>query len=171
MKNSPPLLLATCLTLCLTWNAQGQTDSNNNGMGDEWEKAWNNGLLLPSTFLPQADEDNDGWTNLQESTAGTNPFDGNPPNGILLPEISVIPATYEPIPRENKQPTPIHPPKTPSTPPHLHNREPSPPSCSTPPSPPSHGPPCPAKPTKHSSPKTSPHGFPPPTTSSAAASP
>jgi hypothetical protein len=98
MKNPPPLLLATCFTLCLTWNAQGQIDSNNNGMGDEWEKAWNNGHLFPSTILPQADDDNDGWTNLQESTAGTNPFDGNPPNGILLPEISVIPATYEPLP-------------------------------------------------------------------------
>lgn len=67
-------------------------DTNNNGVSDFWERAQNNGELFPATFDPQADSDSDGWTNAQEAAAGTDPFDPNPPDGLIRPEITHIPA-------------------------------------------------------------------------------
>ena len=47
-------------------------DLNGNGMSDIWEWIYNaNGLS------PGADTDGDGFSNLQEAIAGTNPFDSN----------------------------------------------------------------------------------------------
>lgn len=60
-----PLLLAAAFAA----NA-AMIDLNHNGMSDIWE------YLFGATGLdPQADADNDGYTNLQESLAGTDPFD------------------------------------------------------------------------------------------------
>lgn len=36
--------------------------------------------------------DADGWTNAQEPAADTNPFDPNPPDGMIRPDIAHIPA-------------------------------------------------------------------------------
>lgn len=49
-------------------------DTNENGMSDLWEKQHNNGSLFPSSFLPTADPDQDGWDNATEAVAGTSPF-------------------------------------------------------------------------------------------------
>ena len=69
-------------------------DTNNKGMSDLWERHFNNGKLFPETFDPQGDDDADGWSNVQEAAAGTDPFDPNSPNGLMRPEICHIPATY-----------------------------------------------------------------------------
>jgi len=67
-------------------------DTNNNGLSDFWEKQNNSNNLFGPSFDPQADPDSDGWTNTQEAAAGTNPFDANPPDGLIQPIISHIPA-------------------------------------------------------------------------------
>src|SRR3954451_24004569 len=43
-------------------------DRNTNSLNDVWE-------LVYGTLPPNGDPDGDGFTNSQESTAGTNPFD------------------------------------------------------------------------------------------------
>ena len=58
-------------------------DTNTNGMSDIWEKQYNNGELFPSSFLPAADPDEDGWDNLTEAAAGTDPHNANSPNGHI----------------------------------------------------------------------------------------
>src|SRR5262249_16526699 len=57
-------------------------DMNGNGMSDIWEGVYttNSGPLLPN-----GDNDGDGASNLQESIAGTNPFDSK-----SNPKISAI---------------------------------------------------------------------------------
>ncbi len=58
-------------------------DQNHNGMSDIWE------LVYGATGVaPQADADGDGFSNLQESLAGTNPFDSN-----SYPRISYVVST------------------------------------------------------------------------------
>lgn len=47
-------------------------DSNNNGLPDNWEEQWFGGF---TNAVPDADPDADGFTNLQEYTADTNPLD------------------------------------------------------------------------------------------------
>lgn len=59
-------------------------------MSDLWEKHYNNGNLYPSTFLPNADPDQDGWDNLTEAVAGTDPVRGTGANGILA--VKLIPS-------------------------------------------------------------------------------
>jgi len=76
-------------------------DTNYNGLSDLWEQQFNNGDLLTETFDPDADSDSDGWTNVQEAAAGTNPFNSNPPDGLIRPEIVHVPAVYG---EENGQP-------------------------------------------------------------------
>jgi len=53
-------------------SAFAMVDLNGNGMSDIWE------LIYSATNLdPNADTDGDGFSNLQEAIAGTNPFDSN----------------------------------------------------------------------------------------------
>ncbi len=58
--------------LAFTQPAPATVDRNGNGMSDIWE--WMYGAYGAS---PSADPDGDGFSNLQEATAGTNPFDSN----------------------------------------------------------------------------------------------
>lgn len=62
-------------------------DLNNNGMSDVWEEQYNNGELYPATFLPSNDPDEDGWSNATEAVAGTDPFEPNPPDGIVVTQL------------------------------------------------------------------------------------
>ncbi|PAW61251.1 MAG: hypothetical protein B9S37_06325, partial [Verrucomicrobiia bacterium Tous-C3TDCM] len=62
-------------------------DLNNNGMSDVWEEQYNNGELYPATFLPSNDPDEDGWNNATEAVAGTDPFEANPPDGIVVTQL------------------------------------------------------------------------------------
>jgi hypothetical protein len=65
-------------------------DTNNNGLSDVWERTYNGGHLF-SSINPQADDDGDGWTNEQESAAGTDPFDSNAPDGFVRLQTAHIP--------------------------------------------------------------------------------
>jgi hypothetical protein len=62
-------------------------DINNNGISDLWEKQQNNGTLFSTSFVPTADPDQDGWDNATEAVAGTNPFEPNPPDGIVVTQL------------------------------------------------------------------------------------
>ena len=87
------LLLVSGFWILASLPAPAIVDTNNNGVSDIWEKHYNNGNLI-ANLDPQADSDRDGWTNIQEAAAGTNPFDPNPPDGFIRPDIVHIPATY-----------------------------------------------------------------------------
>ena len=87
-------LLPLCALLCATLPAFAFVDSNSNGLSDLWERTYNNGQLFGPSFDPQADADGDGWTNAQEAAAGTNPLDPNPPEGIVRPQLTNIPAVW-----------------------------------------------------------------------------
>jgi hypothetical protein len=67
-------------------------DTNDNGVSDFWEREFNNGNLFDEFFEPHGDSDADGWTNAQEAEAGTNPFDPNPPDGMIRPVTDYVPA-------------------------------------------------------------------------------
>lgn len=110
------LLLPALCSALLASPAPAQIDTNSNSLADEWEKAWNNNSLFPPAFNPQADPDGDGWKNLVEALAGTNPFNSQPPTGIIFPEISATPATYEPLPPGETPPPPSVPPQDPFAP-------------------------------------------------------
>jgi hypothetical protein len=77
-----------------TATAHGIVDSNNNGFSDLWEREHNAGELFGPGFLPAQDPDKDGWNNLEEAAAGSDPFDPNPPDGLVRPEIDVTPAVF-----------------------------------------------------------------------------
>ena len=47
-------------------------DLNTNGMSDVWEQ-----LYGASGLSPNGDADGDGYSNLKEALAGSNPFDAN----------------------------------------------------------------------------------------------
>lgn len=74
--------------------AFGILDTNNNSLSDFWEREFNNDSLFDASFDPQADNDADGWTNSQEAEAGTNPFDPNPPDGMIRPVTAQFPAVW-----------------------------------------------------------------------------
>lgn len=84
--------LALCIICALAFSinsiAHAILDTNINGMSDLWEKQQNNGNLMPATFQAENDDDQDGWNNATESVAGTNPFEPNPPNGIVVIHIT-----------------------------------------------------------------------------------
>jgi hypothetical protein len=81
--------------ILLTHTAHAILDTNSNTLSDLWEKQFNNQQLFPTTagHLPDDDPDGDGWTNIREAAAGTNPFESNPPDGIVRPAILHFPAT------------------------------------------------------------------------------
>jgi len=87
-------LLTALGNLLLAPTVSAIIDANNNGLSDLWERAYNSDELFPPTFDPHADPDADGWTNAQEAAAGTNPFDPNPPDGLVRPGTAHIPAVY-----------------------------------------------------------------------------
>ncbi len=80
------------LLVLSTFSAHAILDTNDNGLSDVWERAYNNGQLFDSSFDPQVDSDSDGWTNELEAIAGTDPFDANSSNGFVRPVISRITA-------------------------------------------------------------------------------
>ena len=84
-------IMAVALLATANSHALTLTDSNSNGMSDYWEKHWNNGAVFPSSFSPTADPDGDGWNNLTESVAGTNPKDPQPPTGLVQVKITESP--------------------------------------------------------------------------------
>ncbi len=91
-----PLLCASCAWLLASLNAFALIDVNANGMSDLWEQQFNSGSLFPNIFLPVADDDGDGATNMEEAIADTDPRDGTPPGGHFAADIDVVPPTYGP---------------------------------------------------------------------------
>ena len=73
--------------LLLLSPTHGILDQNANNLSDLWEKQYNNGNLFPNTFLTTADSDNDGWNNLTESYAGTDPFSATAPEGFVTTKL------------------------------------------------------------------------------------
>ena len=89
-KIRPDLILVSCLWVLAT-PSRAILDANNNGISDLYEEDFNNGQALD----PDADPDLDGWSNAEEAAAGTDPFDPNPPDGIVHATTVHIPAVYE----------------------------------------------------------------------------
>jgi len=90
------LILVSYLWILVSQPSHAIIDTNSNTLSDLWEKSFNNNQLFPNTanYLPQADPDKDTWTNAQEAEAGTNPFNSNPPLGLVRLKITTIPAVY-----------------------------------------------------------------------------
>jgi len=86
--------MSLLLALLLTLHTSALVDTNQNGLSDLWERTYHAGDLLPFDFDPQADPDGDGWTNAREAAAGTDPFNGTPPNGFINVAITRVPAVY-----------------------------------------------------------------------------
>ncbi|HZM06656.1 MAG TPA: DUF1800 family protein, partial [Candidatus Saccharimonadales bacterium] len=78
---------AVCFALGLTAARAQMIDLNHNGMSDVWEWMYN-----ASRLVPGADSDGDGYSNLQEAIAGTNPFDSN--SFPRTPTISFTPTNF-----------------------------------------------------------------------------
>ncbi len=85
-------LTLVVIAAILTTSAHAILDENQNGLSDVWEKQYNNNALFPPEFSPTTDPDQDGWNNLTESIAGTNPNNATPPHDILKPHIQPNPA-------------------------------------------------------------------------------
>ncbi len=71
MKGPPALIFPIFALVAgvVAFPAQAMLDDNENGMSDVWEAAYGEGRV------PGADEDGDGYTNREESIAGTDPMD------------------------------------------------------------------------------------------------
>ena len=79
MKTTP--IFAWLLLACTA----GALDQNGNQQSDVWEMIYGaNGLSA------SGDADGDGWTNAQESAAGTNPFDPNSRPGLNIAPWSAV---------------------------------------------------------------------------------
>jgi uncharacterized protein (DUF1800 family) len=77
------LFCTTAAAIFLTASASAfapMLDLNSNGISDVWEWAYS-----ATNLDPNADADGDGFSNQQEATAGTNPFDAN-----SFPKISLL---------------------------------------------------------------------------------
>jgi len=96
------LSISFILSWLSTTPASAQLDTNNNGLSDVWERQFNDGQLFSSVVLAANDDDGDGRTNLEESTAGTDPNSGQPPLGFLMKEIRHVPATWFNDPEEEE---------------------------------------------------------------------
>ena len=57
-----------------------------NGLSSDTPHGMKSATLQVATVSP--------WTNAQEAAAGTNPFDPNPPEGIVRPQLTNIPAVW-----------------------------------------------------------------------------
>ncbi|MCW1922551.1 hypothetical protein OKA05_08290 [Luteolibacter arcticus] len=86
LKRGPLLIIGAAI---IVTTAHALIDADSDGMSDVWEGE--HGFAVsgtqPSHQLPTADPDGDGWTNLEESQAGTDPSSGVPPEGILKPTV------------------------------------------------------------------------------------
>jgi hypothetical protein len=60
-------------------------ETNSNDLSAPSERDVNDGSLVNESFDPQADSDSDGWSNLLETAAETDPIDPNPPDGLIRP--------------------------------------------------------------------------------------
>ncbi len=92
MSTSAAVIFAACSWFFVSPRAHAILDLNENLMSDVWEKSQNDGELFSETFVAEDDPDSDGWTNAQEAAAGTDPFDPNPPDGLIQPHIAHIAA-------------------------------------------------------------------------------
>ncbi len=63
-------IATSALVIAFVSAGSAAVDRNSNGMSDIWEMVYN-----ASALAPNIDTDGDGFSNLQESIAGTNPFD------------------------------------------------------------------------------------------------
>ncbi len=72
LKLTGRALIVVCLFAGIFNGAAQMIDLNGNGISDIWEWMYN-----AYGIDPQADPDSDGFSNLQEALAGTNPFDSN----------------------------------------------------------------------------------------------
>lgn len=86
--------LVSCLWILVSQTSPAFLDTNHNGISDLWEKTYNNNLLFPGSYNPQADPDGDGRTNLLEAIAGTNPLSSIPPAGYIQATQVHVPAVY-----------------------------------------------------------------------------
>ena len=66
------MIIAAALTTISQRAAAQKLDLNGNNMSDIWEQLFN-----ATGVDPNADSDGDGFSNLQEALAGTDPFDAN----------------------------------------------------------------------------------------------
>lgn len=78
----------------LIGSVHAQLDTNNNGMSDIWERHFNDGELFPPGILAEGDEDGDGQSNLDESLAGTDPFEFSIPDGYFKADVRHVPETW-----------------------------------------------------------------------------
>ncbi len=93
-RNVLPVLSGFLILVTLISTAHAILDTNQNSLSDVWEETYNDGALFSPSITASQDPDGDGWTNEQEAAAGTNPFEANPPDGIIQPVTEHIPATY-----------------------------------------------------------------------------
>lgn len=73
-------------SICCSISATFAVDQNTNGLSDVWEQRFNAGSLFPIN-----DDDNDGYNNLQECIAGTDPYDASD-----LPKLLPLSVTESP---------------------------------------------------------------------------
>ncbi len=84
------------LFLLTTFPAVGQPV-----MSPIWQRHWNAGQLFDPNnpdHAPGADQEFDGWPNLAEYHAGTDPFRANPPLGHIHTRIRHVPAVWGVLP-------------------------------------------------------------------------
>lgn len=89
-----PALLCFLCVLLFPATAPAVLDTNDNGLSDLWERQHNDDELFDEAFNPWDDPDHDRWTNAEEAAAGTDPFDPNPPDGLVRPATTHTPAVY-----------------------------------------------------------------------------